>query len=191
MGAARRVHVVVTGIPRQLRRIYPALHGEGDFRVAGFRHRQLFHLGDVFGSHRACHRIISCRQHNFIAIGPIDLGLKEQVRGKALGGVGINPVDPVADDEGGRCRFTLLVHNVQADEVRGEDVEQEDDFIAKPDVLRPLADVETNLGRSLAAVMAVDFQNPVLHAQSGKAGGKRVLVIKGNIRPTFPRLLPA
>src|SRR5439155_11705532 len=88
-----------------------------------------------------------------------------------------------ADGEGGKRGLAVLIANAEAQLARREGIEEHHDVVAEPDVLCPLADVEADLGGALAAVAAVDFENPVFETKSRKPLGKRVFVIERNIRP--------
>ena len=71
----------------------------------------------------------------------------------------------VFDDEACDCRFAVLVSYTQRDGTSRLDVEQDEDVVAEPDVLRSLANVECDLGGALSAVAAVNREDLVFNAE--------------------------
>ena len=90
---------------------------------------------------------------------------------------------PVADDEGGHRRASVVVEHAQADVVGREAVEEDGHVVAEADVLRALPDVEGELRFAPAPVAAVELDDAVLHLQPGEARLERRLVEHRDFEP--------
>ena len=75
----------------------------------------------------------------------------------------------------------VVVLHVQHHRDRGLAGEEDVDVAPEAQVLRPLADVEADLGLALAGVAAVDLDDPVLDRQAGE------LALRAAGRGTWPR----
>ena len=77
-------------------------------------------------------------------------------------------IDAVGDDERGHRRRPVDVAHPKHDFGRGPDVEEDVDRVAEADVLRPLADVEAELGFPPSGVLAVELQDDVFEFEPGE-----------------------
>ena len=85
-----------------------------------------------------------------LAVGPIDLVVKEKIGSQPAGRVRINASQLVADDESGRRRLAVEILHAQDDFDGRHAVKQDRHAVAKAEVLRPLADVKADVRLALA-----------------------------------------
>src|SRR5271165_2056653 len=89
MRATRGVHMMVAGIPAILRGIDPAVEPERKLGGALVIHREFLHMGNILGPAVVGDRVVTGWQAYLLAVGAVDLRLKEEVGRESLGGVGI------------------------------------------------------------------------------------------------------
>src|SRR5260370_3917742 len=90
------------------------------------------------------------------------------------------------DGERGYRGRAGLISNAQPHEAGREGIKQHDHVIAETDVLRPLSNIETDLGGALSTLMAIDLEDPVFESKTREAFRERVFIIERDVRPSFP-----
>ena len=93
------MHVVIAGIPSLARRVDPALELERQLRRAVVVYRELLSMCQILRAAGISDSVVAFRQTYCLSIGALDLRLKKEVGSQALGRIGIEPVQPVANDE--------------------------------------------------------------------------------------------
>ena len=186
--ASGGVDVVISGEVAVAGGIDPA--GELDGQLLGTGHRDPPRLGDVFRA--AGNRDAECagRQADALAVRAVDLRLEEEVGRQTLGDVRIDAFLIVAHEETGRRRLPVLVLHAQADGMRRRRGEQHLDVVAEADILRALADAESEDRGSLPGVAAVDLQDRVLDRESREARAHRRPVDRSRSPPSVRVLAP-
>src|SRR5687768_17409392 len=101
MGAAGGVNVVIAGPPAGFGRVDPALEGEGGRLIFLTADLDLRSPGKVFGTAGVFDRVLAPGEFDRLAVGAIDLRMKREVRGEALGLRGVDVTLLVAEDEAG------------------------------------------------------------------------------------------
>src|ERR1700722_18436760 len=114
--------------------------------------------------------VVALRQTYRLSIRAIDLRLKEEVRSQALGGIRIEPVEPVANDKRSQGRVAGFVAHAQLDAPCRKGIEQYQNVITEANILAALPDIEADLRRALPAVAAIDLQNAIVQGQPGEPG---------------------
>src|SRR5437667_160447 len=99
MSAARRMDVVVAGIPAIFRWISPSLELELDFRWPFLIDCEFFLLRQVLRAARVSYGVLAFGQAQGFSVRSVNLRLKKEIRSKALGGVRIKTILLVANNE--------------------------------------------------------------------------------------------
>src|SRR5262245_58160248 len=117
------MNVMIARIPTARGWIDPAAQPEIDGgRRTVDRHRPRFR--NVFGTAPASDRERTRWKAQRLAVGAIDLFLKEEVRRKAFGPGGVDAADAISDDERSHRRAAVLVADPQRDVAGRLDVEE-------------------------------------------------------------------
>src|SRR5271157_1782026 len=103
-------------------------------------------------------------------------------------GRGINPSHPVPENERGHRGTAILVLHVQRHQDRGVTRKEDVHVAAKPEVLRPLADIEAEFGLALAGVAAVNLDDPVLDGKSRERALQGAVAKRGQVHPALGEL---
>ena len=185
--AAGGVDVVVAGDVAKLHRVNPPLDLEIE-ALRGLRNRDLARLLHGLRTAIELDNVIALRQTNRLAIHAIDLRMKREVRREALGLRGVDAALRVANDEAGGARLVVFVLHTERDFRRGQTGEKQIHLVAKTDVLRALADVETNLRLALAGVAAVELHEAILDGEAAERGPERLGIVSAEVEPEVGEL---
>ena len=140
-------------------------------------------LGEILGSTAVFDGVSAGGQSHGFAVGAIDLGVKEEVPAEALGLGRIHAPFCIANLERGGRRAAIEIADAQRHLGRGRGGEQNIDFVAKAEILRSLADIESQLTFALARVPRVDLQDIVFKLKPGKMHAHGLLVKHSQIHP--------
>ena len=188
MGTPGGVDVVIARPPAHQRRVDPALHLKrlGDVRGANGEGAG---LRDRLGASIIANGVGAARQFHVFAVGAVDLRVKMKVRRKPLGLRRIDAAQLVAKFKTSRGRLAVFVEHLERDLAGRLAVEQQIDLVAKAEVLRPLANVEAELGVALAGVAAVKLDDAIFECQTAERLGERLRVVHGQAKPAVADLI--
>ena len=181
-GAAGGVDVVVPGDPALKGGIDPA----PDLEVPAVRsglHLDLPALGDRFGSAGEFHGVAPLGQPEALAVGPVYLGLEEEVGGQALGLRREDVAQGVGHQQRRGGGSPELVPDSQVDGMRRLTGEQGVHLAAEPQVLGTLAHVKDQLGFPRTGVAGIELEQAVLHRQSAEGRHQRLALDHVQVQP--------
>ena len=185
VGAAGRVDVVIARVPLHRRQVDPTLQLEvlAMGRPLGHGHGPLEDA--VLGAAGVLDLELSGREEDRLAVGPVDLGVEEEIGGEAAARRRVDAAELVADDERGRRRPTVGVLHPERHGDGRLDREQDVDVAAEPEILAPLPRVEHQLGLAMAGVAAGDLEDAILHRQAGEPPEHGPVVVQGDVAPAI------
>ena len=186
--AAGGMHVMVAGEPVHLGEVDPALEPERLAMRLGLRYRDRPRLDQVFRPACQLDVVPAGRQRDRLAALAIDLGMEKEIRREPAAGRRIHPAHPVAKDERGHRRSSVLVPHVEHHRHRGLALKQDVDVAAETQVLRSLTDVEADPRLALAGIARIDLDDPVLQAQARQRSLERAVTKHGHVGPALDDL---
>ena len=145
-------------------------------------------LGNGLRSAREFDGVVAIGQAHLLAIAPIDLPLKPEIRREPLGRRGVNAFGAIKDEQAGRGRLALFVADFQGDFAGRRGGEENGRLAAKTEVLRSLADVKLERGFALAGIARKERDDAVLEFETGKSRRQRGLVEKLDVEPKIGRI---
>ena len=143
----------------------------------------------VFGAAIVGDLVRPGRQQHFFAVGAVNLGVEEKVRGQPPRLRRIDAAAVVADDELTGGGLAVVVEHRQLHPHGRLALKQDRHFIAEAGVLRPLADVEPDRRLALALVAAVERHHAVFERQARQLGYQRLLVERQDVQPAIGYVL--
>src|SRR5579862_7856619 len=179
------MNVIVAGIPAIHRWVNPSFQLECDFRRTLCINREFLLEGQIFRAAGVGNVVFALRQMEGFSVRSVDLRLKEEIGSEPFGWIRVKTTYLVTNDEGGHAGLTILVVHAENNRTRWTCSEQNRHLIAKPDVLRTLANIKADDCGSLARIAAVDGENLILDAQAGQLRKHRRVLVKRNSGPRF------
>ena len=88
---------------------------------------------------------------------PIDLRMEEEVRFEAARIVGVDTTALITNDKGRAGRLAIVIVNTENDLRGGNTIEENVHLVPEAEILGSLADVEFNLGLTLARIARIDL----------------------------------
>src|SRR5688572_10209893 len=156
MSAAGGVDVMIARPPARLGRIDPALKVDLH-RLWALADGDLASCDHIFRPAGHLHVEFTGRQGHLLAVVAIDLRMEKEIGREPLGLRWINPSLLVANGQGGRRGLAILIENVECHRRRWDALEENGNFAAEPDILRPLADVARDRRLTLAGVARIEL----------------------------------
>ena len=150
--AAGPMDVMITREEAVLLRIDPTRELDGNGRKLRWLDRYLALENTVFRSAAGLHGEGARREEDGLAVVPVDVLLKEEVRREALGLGWVDAALGVLELKARDGWGTIGVANGERHGQRGAHVEQDRHFTTKAEVLRSLADVKGERGFALAVL---------------------------------------
>src|SRR5262249_26338200 len=116
---------------------------------------------EVFRAAREFSCVTACGQLQLLSVCAIDLRMKAKVRSQPLHLRRIDTTLSIANDEGTRCGFAVLIRDTQRYFCGRHTSKQDVHIVSKSDILGSLTYIETDLGFTLAGVTTVELNDPV------------------------------
>ena len=198
VGAPRGVDVVVAGPPAEPGGVDPALDGERRL-LPGAPARASATVSDCvsrvrLGPAAELDAVRAGREPEHLAVGPVDLRVKREVRGEALRLRRIDPALSVANHEAGHGRLAGFVPHAPAHGLRRADIERDRHRVAAPvdrrdqRALRP-DELEREARAARAGVAAVDLEDAVLQLETAQRLGEWLPVEHHQVEPAVRDLV--
>ena len=187
MGTTSGMNMVITTPPPARRRIDPTI--EFNFQITRFlTHRKRPPLFEILRPSRHPYLIPPLGELHCFTMGPVNLGMKVEIRSKPLRLGRINPSLVVPDFKCCRSRFAIFIQKLELDLPGRSTLEIYQKIASKSQVLGSLPHVKSQHRRPPPVITRVELNNTIIDTRPGQSRRERAASKDREIKPTILQL---